>query len=117
MVLNFLSGGAAINVMARKAGLLIVDAGVATPLPDHPDLRVVSVGRGTADITQGPAMTGEQAEACLCAGVELALEVAESGSDIIGTSDMGIGNTTASSAIVAALARRPPSETAGRGTG
>ena len=51
MVLNFLAGGAAINVMARNAGvdLVIVDAGVATPLPDHPDLRVVAAGRGTAD--------------------------------------------------------------------
>ena len=54
MVLNFLAGGAAINVMARNVGvdLVIVDAGVATPLPDHPDLRVVAVGRGTNDITQ-----------------------------------------------------------------
>ncbi|MDE2822246.1 MAG: nicotinate-nucleotide--dimethylbenzimidazole phosphoribosyltransferase [Chloroflexota bacterium] len=119
MVLNFLAGGAAINVMARKAevDLLIVDTGVATPLPDHPDLRVVAVGRGTADITQGPAMTRDQAEACVYEGVRLALEVAESGADIIGTGDMGIGNTTPSSAIVAALTRTPPGETTGRGTG
>ena len=101
MVLNFLAGGAAINVMARKAGvdLVIVDAGVATPLPDHPDLRVVGMGRGTADITQGPAMTHEQAEACVMAGVGLALEAVEGGADILGTGDMGIGNTTPSSAI------------------
>ena len=113
MVLNFLGGGAAINVMARKAGvdLIIVDAGVATPLPDHPDLRVVTVGRGTADITQGPAMTRDQAEACAYEGVRLALEAAENGADIIGTGDMGIGNTTPSSAIVAALTRTPPGET------
>ena len=60
MVLNFLAGGAAVNVMARKAGveLVIVDAGVATPLPEHPNLRVVAVRRGTADIARGPAMTG-----------------------------------------------------------
>ena len=76
MVLNFLAGGAAVNVMARKAGveLVIVDAGVATPLPEHPNLRVVAVRRGTADIAQGPAMTREQAEACVNAGVDLALE-------------------------------------------
>ena len=119
MVLNFLAGGAAINVMARRAGvdLEIVDAGVVTPLPDHPDLRVVAVGRGTADITQGPAMTREQAEACLNAGIRLALEAAENGADIIGTGEMGIGNTTAASAIVAALTGTPPSETTGRGTG
>ena len=119
MVLNFLAGGAAINVMARKAGvdLVIVDAGVATPLPDHPDLRVVGMGRGTADITQGPAMTREQADACVMAGVGLALEAVEGGADMLGTGDMGIGNTTPSSAITAALTRRPPSETTGRGTG
>ena len=119
MVLNFLSGGAAVNAMARRAGmeLLIVDAGVASPLPDHPNLRVVGVGRGTADMTQGPAMTLEQAEACVVAGVELALEAADNGADIIGTGDMGIGNTTASSAIAAAVTGAPPAETTGRGTG
>ena len=119
MVLNFLAGGAAINVMARKAGvdLVIVDAGVATPLPDHPNLKVIGVGRGTADITLGPAMTRAQAELCVNAGVEIALEVAEKGANLIGTGDMGIGNTTASSAITAALTGRHPRETTGRGTG
>ena len=119
MVQNFLAGGAAINVMARQAGvdLVIVDAGVATPLPDHPNLKVVCAGRGTADITLGPAMTRAQAELCVNAGVKIALEVAEKGADIIGTGDMGIGNTTAASAITAALTGRPPRETTGRGTG
>ena len=119
MVQNFLAGGAAINVMARQArvDLVIVDAGVATPLPDHPNLKVVAAGRGTADITLGPAMTRAQAELCLNAGVEIALEVAEKGADIIGTGDMGIGNTTASSAITAALTSRHPGETTGRGAG
>ena len=119
MVRNFLAGGAAISVIARRADveLVIVDAGVATPLPDHPDMRVVDVGKGTADITQGPAMTREQAESCLSAGIGIALEVVERGTDIIGTGDMGIGNTTASSAIAATLTRRPPRETTGRGTG
>ncbi len=119
MVLNFLAGGAAVSVMARQAGvrLLVVDAGVATPLPAHPDLRVVGVGRGTADITQGPAMSREQAEACVLAGVALAREAAEGGADLVGTGDMGIGNTTASSAITAALTGVSPRETTGRGTG
>ena len=119
MVLNFLAGGAAISVMARNAGvrLVIVDAGVATPLPPHPDLRRLDIGRGTADMTQGPAMTREEAEASVLAGVALAREVAEAGADLIGTGDMGIGNTTASSAITAALTGRPPRETTGRGTG
>lgn len=119
MLRNILSGGAAISVMARRAqvNLVAVDAGVATPLPDHSDLRVVGVGKGTADITQGTAMTREQAEACVSAGVRIALEAAENGADVIGTGDMGIGNTTVSSAIVAALTHRPPSDTTGRGTG
>ena len=119
MVLNFLSGGAAVSVMARRAGveLIIVDAGVAAPLPDHPGLLSVGVGRGTADMTQGPAMTREQAEACVAAGVRMATEAAERGVDIIGTGDMGIGNTTASSAITATFTRRPPDVTTGRGTG
>lgn len=119
MVLNFLAGGAAISVMARRMGvdLVIVDAGVANPLPYHPELRVVRAGRGTADITQGPAMTREQAVACVSVGVGLALEAADGGADIIGTGDMGIANTTPSSAIAAALTRRSPGETTGPGTG
>ena len=119
MVMNFLSGGAAINVLARLAGvdLVILDAGVATPLPEHADLRVLGMGRGTGDITAGPAMTLQQAEDCVEFGVGLALEAAESGADAIGTGDMGIGNTTASSAITAALTGRLPRETTGRGTG
>ncbi len=119
MALNFLAGGAAVNVMARTAGvgLVIVDAGVAAPLPEHPGLRVAGAGRGTADMTQGPAMSRAQAEQCISAGINLALEVAESGADIIGAGEMGIGNTTASSAITAALTGSPPRETTGRGTG
>lgn len=105
MLLNFLAGGAAINVLARRSGvdLVIVDAGVATELPAHPDLRVVGAGRATADITLGPAMTREQAKVCVSAGIRLAREAAAKNADLIGTGDMRIGNTTASSAIVAAL--------------
>ena len=119
MVQNFLAGGAAINVMARQAGvdLVIVDAGIATPLPDHPNLKVVAAGRGAADITLCPAITRAQTELCVNAGVKIALEVAEKGADLISTGDMGIGNTTAASAITAALTGRPSSETTGRGTG
>lgn len=119
MVRNFLAGGAAINAMARRAGveLVVVDAGLAAPLPGHPTLRVIGAGRGTADMARGPAMSRAQAEQCVRAGIRLALEAAESGADIIGAGEMGIGNTTASSAITAALTGRPPSETTGRGTG
>ena len=119
MVLNFLAGGAAINVMARTRGvdLVIVDAGVAAPLPAHPDLQVVAPGRGTRDITQGPAMTSTQAEACIRAGVKLAMAAAERGASIIGIGDMGIGNTTSASAITAVLTHMPARQTTGRGTG
>ena len=119
MVLNFLAGGAAISVMCRHLGIrqVIVDAGVAADLPDNPELRSLKIGRGTADISQGPAMTREQAEQSLEAGINLAVEVIEAGADLIATGDMGIGNTTASSAITAAVTGRPPEETTGEGTG
>ncbi len=119
MVRNFLAGGAAISVMARSRGvdLVIVDAGVATPLAAHPDLHVVAPGRGTRDITEGPAMTHAQAEACVRAGVDLAESAAENGAAIIGTGDMGIGNTTSASAITAAVTGASPAQATGRGTG
>ncbi len=119
MVMNFLGGGAAISVMCRQLGVrqIIVDAGVAADLPPHPELRPVKVGRGTDDISRGPAMSRGQAELCVEAGINLAVEVVESGVDLIATGDMGIGNTTASSAIVSAVTGRPPEETTGEGTG
>ncbi|MCH8869163.1 MAG: nicotinate-nucleotide--dimethylbenzimidazole phosphoribosyltransferase, partial [Chloroflexi bacterium] len=87
MVLNFLAGGAAVSVMSRRLGVrqIIVDAGVAGDIPPHPDLRVVKIGRGTNDMTLGPAMTREQAEEAVLAGVQLAVEAAESGADLIAT--------------------------------
>ncbi|MBI4202287.1 MAG: nicotinate-nucleotide--dimethylbenzimidazole phosphoribosyltransferase [Chloroflexi bacterium] len=119
MVLNFLQGGAAVSVMARHVGvgLSIVDVGVATPLSSHPGLRVVAVGRSTGDITVGPAMTRAQAQRCLEEGAALALEVAQEGTGLVGTGDMGIGNTTPSSAIAACMTGAPPERTTGRGTG
>ena len=119
MVLNFLGGGAAISVMCRRLGIrqVIVDAGVAADLPEHPDLRSLKIGRGTNDISQGPAMSRRQAIQCLEGGINLAVEVIGSGTDLIATGDMGIGNTTPSSAITAAAARVPASEATGEGTG
>ena len=120
MVANFLAGGAAVSVLCRQFGVrqLVVDAGIAgPPLAPHPDLRVLRIGSGTGDISRGPAMTRAQAERCLDAGVELAREVVAGGADLIATGDMGIGNTTAASAITAAVTRRPPEQTTGRGTG
>ena len=119
MVANFLAGGAAVNVMARQAGvrLVIVDAGLAADLPPSPELRVVKLSRGAGDISQGPAMTRDQAQRCIEAGAALAQEIADDGAALMGTGDMGIGNTTPASAIASAMTGRPPEKTTGQGTG
>ena len=119
MVMNFLSGGAAISVMCRRLGIrqIIVDAGVAADLPPHPELRTLKIGRGTGDISRGPAMSRKQAEECVEAGINMAAEVIESGVDLIATGDMGIGNTTPSSVITSAVTGVSPEETTGEGTG
>jgi nicotinate-nucleotide--dimethylbenzimidazole phosphoribosyltransferase len=116
MVLNFASGGAAINVLARQAGarLVLVDAGVAAPV-DVPGVRPLRLGQGTASFTSGPAMTEDQARRGLEAGAELVDELA--GVDVVGLGEMGIGNTTSASAITAALLDLPPESVCGRGTG
>lgn len=119
MVLNFLRGGAGINVLARQVGakMVIVDAGVALDLPSHPLLRVAKLGKGTENIAKGPAMSRDQAIHALELGIRLAEEEASQGADLIGTGEMGIANTTPSSAIVAAITGRPPAEVTGKGTG
>ncbi len=119
MVLNFLHGGAAINVLARHVGarVEVVDMGVAVDLPPHPELIVKKVAYGTDNIARGPAMTRDQAEQALLAGAEVIQEQLSKGIDILGTGDMGIGNTTPSAAIAAALTGRSPEEIVGRGTG
>ena len=119
MVLNFLAGGAAINVIAKTTGvdLIVVNAGVGASLPPHPNLRTAGKGQPTGDISRGPAMSRNDAETTVMAGVNLALEAAEAGTDALGTGDMGIGNTTPSSAITSAITGRSPGETTGRGTG
>jgi nicotinate-nucleotide--dimethylbenzimidazole phosphoribosyltransferase len=119
MVLNFLHGGAAINVLARHVGarITIVDMGVASDMKSHPSLVVKKIAYGTANMTKGPAMTREQAEQAILAGVEVVEAEIAKGLDIVGTGDMGIGNTTPSAAIAAALTGIEPAKLAGRGTG
>jgi nicotinate-nucleotide--dimethylbenzimidazole phosphoribosyltransferase len=119
MVYNFLRGGAAINVMARHVGarVVVVDMGVAAALEAHPDLVDKKVALGTGNIARGPAMSREQAVRALLAGAEVVEAEIGRGLDILGTGDMGIGNTTPSTAIAAALTGRAPAELAGRGTG
>jgi len=119
MVYNFLGGGAAINVLARQLGarVIVVDMGVAADLAA--DARLVSrkISYGTANIAQGPAMSREQAEKAVEAGIEIVAAEMPRGLDILGTGDMGIGNTTASSAICAVMTGRTVAEVTGRGTG
>ncbi len=119
MVYNVLRGGAAINVMARHVGarVVVVDMGVAATLEAHPNLVDKKVALGTGNIARGPAMSREQAVRALLAGAEVVEAEISRGLDILGTGDMGIGNTTPSTAIAAALTGRPPAEIAGRGTG
>jgi nicotinate-nucleotide--dimethylbenzimidazole phosphoribosyltransferase len=120
MVLNFLNGGAAINVLARHFGarVVIVDMGIAHDLPDT-DNKLIrrKIGLGTANISQGPAMTRDQGTESILSGIEIVDVEIGRGLDIVGTGDMGIGNTTPSAAIACALMNRHPKEIAGRGTG
>lgn len=119
MVANFLHGGAAINVLARHVGarVVVVDMGVAVELPPHRDLVNAKIALGTRDFSIGPAMTRDEARRAVEAGIQVVTQEIERGADIIGTGDMGIGNTTPSSAITATFTRRPVAQVTGRGTG
>jgi nicotinate-nucleotide--dimethylbenzimidazole phosphoribosyltransferase len=117
MLTNFAAGGAAICVLARHAGadLHVFDLGVATP--PVPGVRDLRVAEGTADLTVGPAMTMGQLDRCLGAGSSVAVELADQGIGIVALGEMGIGNTTSASALVAALLEADPAAVCGRGTG
>ena len=119
MVANFLRGGAGINIVARQVGarVIVVDMGVATEIGRHANLISRKVGSGTQNMACGPAMTAEQASKAVETGIELMAKEADRGLDIVGTGDMGIGNTTASSAICAVMTGRPVAEVTGLGTG
>ncbi|HHL40673.1 MAG TPA: nicotinate-nucleotide--dimethylbenzimidazole phosphoribosyltransferase [Deltaproteobacteria bacterium] len=120
MVMNFLSGGAGINVLARHAGaeVVVVDIGVDHDFGDGPLSGLVrrKVLRGTANMRRGPAMTADEAKRAVEVGAALAAEYASPGV-IMATGEMGIANTTAASAMAAAFSGRPVAEVTGRGTG
>ncbi|MEW5803622.1 MAG: nicotinate-nucleotide--dimethylbenzimidazole phosphoribosyltransferase [bacterium] len=121
MVGNFVEGGAGINVLARLAGarVVVVDMGVAgdlSSLVSEGKILSKHMGKGTRNIARGAAMSRDQAVLCLEAGIEVARELGPT-VDIFGTGDMGIGNTTPSSAILAVLGGLQPVEVTGRGTG
>jgi nicotinate-nucleotide--dimethylbenzimidazole phosphoribosyltransferase len=122
MVANFVNGGAAINVLARAAGaeLVVVDVGVAGPdvLPSGGTRLVQArVRSGTRDMTVEPAMTPDEAVAAIGVGRDVVRGLIAGGCDVIALGEMGIGNTTAASALVAALTDRAPAEVTGRGAG
>jgi nicotinate-nucleotide--dimethylbenzimidazole phosphoribosyltransferase len=119
MVLNFLAGGAAVNVLARQAGarVVIADMGVAGDLPQHPDLLDRKIAPGTANFARGPAMSREQAARAVETGIEIVTAEVARGLDLVATGEMGIGNTTPASAITAVYTGLPVAEVTGRGTG
>jgi nicotinate-nucleotide--dimethylbenzimidazole phosphoribosyltransferase len=118
MLANFAAGGAAINVLARRAGaeLVVVDAGVVEPIA-NPQIRSLRIGAGTRNFKVEPAMTRLQAIQALDAGIRLSGELDREGTGIVGLGDMGIGNSTAAAAVAAALLGLEPRAVCGRGTG
>ena len=124
MVRAFLNGGAGINILAEqiKAEVWVVDMGIIPQLePDSlkngEKLLVRKMGQGTGNMTKGPAMTREKAEEAILTGFQLASDLLEKGIEILGTGDMGIGNTTPSAAIGAIITHKSVEEMVGRGTG
>jgi nicotinate-nucleotide--dimethylbenzimidazole phosphoribosyltransferase len=119
MVENFLHGGAGINVLSKLVGarVVFVDMGIASDLKPDKQLLVKKVDYGTKNMCLGPAMTESQAVKSLEYGIEVVNAEVKKGLDLVGTGDMGIGNTTASSAIFAAFSGKAVEEVTGRGTG
>jgi nicotinate-nucleotide--dimethylbenzimidazole phosphoribosyltransferase len=118
MLANFAAGRAAISVLARAAGaqLVVVDAGVVEGL-EHPAIRDLRLGDGTANAATGPAMSRGQAEEAIRRGGELSGELCSAGVTVIALGDMGIANTTSAAAICSALLGREPAALCGPGTG
>ena len=124
MVANFLAGGAAIDVLAAGLGarLTVLDVGVASPIPDVPASGAATyldrrIRAGTDDLSIGPAMPRDDARRAIGVGLTVAADLAAEGVELLGVGEMGIGNTTAASAIVAALTGRAAADVTGRGTG
>jgi nicotinate-nucleotide--dimethylbenzimidazole phosphoribosyltransferase len=118
MVANFLRGGAAINALAHhaRARVIVVDVGVAADI-SHPGLLARKVAFGTANMALSPAMTRAHMLEAIQVGIDVCDGQLDQGVDLVATGDMGIGNTTASSAIAAVLLRMPAARVTGRGTG
>jgi nicotinate-nucleotide--dimethylbenzimidazole phosphoribosyltransferase len=119
MVQNFLAGGAVVNAFARQVGatVIVVDVGVRAGLPPAPGLIGRRIAPGTADMTRAPAMTPRQARSAVETGIEIARDLVAGGNRCLLTGDMGIANTTASAALVAAFTGADPANVTGHGTG
>lgn len=119
MVRTFLAGRASANALARAVGAVVrvVDAGVASDLPAHPDLRVEKVRRGTRNAAREPALTRDEVENALARGVALAMAAADEGADAIALGEMGIGNTACASLLMHRLLPAPLDLCIGRGAG
>ncbi|MDW7690486.1 nicotinate-nucleotide--dimethylbenzimidazole phosphoribosyltransferase [Flammeovirgaceae bacterium SG7u.111] len=119
MVMNFLAGGAAINVFCRQHGIemKVVDAGVKFDFEKNDLLIDTKIAQGTASFMQGPSMSQAQCEEAIDKGAEVVENIAGEGCNIIGFGEMGIGNTTAASALLSAFVGISPEESVGRGTG
>ena len=119
MVANFVASGAAVNAIATQAGasVCVVDVGVAADLPTARGLLSRKVRPGTADMTEGPAMTLEEARLAVETGIKVAADLVDEGYRCLITGDMGIANTTASAALIAVFTGSTPALVTGRGTG
>lgn len=119
MVANFLAGGAVANAFAAQTGasVTVVDVGVNADLPPAPGLLIDKIGHGTADLSAGPAMTLDQAVLAVEAGISVAGTLVSGGARCLITGDMGIANTTASAALIAAFTGKDAAAVTGRGTG
>jgi nicotinate-nucleotide--dimethylbenzimidazole phosphoribosyltransferase len=119
MVQNFLNGGAAINVLARlnDANLTVVDVGVDADFDDAPGLFRLNVRKGSRNMRREPAMSDNEMRAAFNVGIRLAQGVAEKGENLVAVGEMGIGNTTAASAMTSLLVQQPVAEVTGRGAG
>jgi nicotinate-nucleotide--dimethylbenzimidazole phosphoribosyltransferase len=119
MVGLFLSGRSSVGALARATGVHVhvVDAGVDAELPDHPDLIVAKIRRGTANAAREPAMTAREVQAAIAKGAEIARGAAADGADVIALGEMGIGNTSSAALIMHRLAPAPLEDCVGQGTG
>lgn len=119
MVMNFLYGGAAINVFGRQHGIEIhiVDAGVNFDFSEEPCPIPAKIGKGTRNYLHTPAMTAEQCEQALKQGAKIVTELHESGCNVIGFGEMGIGNTSSAALLMSLFCPLPLEECVGRGTG